>query len=194
MSDARGSILPSPLGGEGGASAPGEGPTETARLTATHAVSSSSPHPPFGHPLPQGEREGAGGSSGGGAAPINRRHKEWRSALTPVLRQRARAMRAEPTEAERLLWTILRGRRFAGFKFRRQVPMGRYIVDFYCPKARLVIELDGSQHADNAGDVLRDRWLAENGYRVFRVWNNQLTGEGEAVADAIFQLLGEGVA
>jgi len=100
-------------------------------------------------------------------------------------------MRYEPTEAERKLWGILRDRRLASYKFRRQVPMGRYIVDFYCSSAGLVVELDGSQHAENSHDVERDAWLCAQGYRVLRIWNNQLNGDRNSILDAIWYALQE---
>ncbi len=73
---------------------------------------------------------------------------------------RARAMRREPTEAERKLWYALRDRRIQTLKFRRQSPVGPYIVDFLCAAHRLVVEADGSQHAESKGDAARDAWLA----------------------------------
>ena len=76
-----------------------------------------------------------------------------------LLKDRARQMRREPTEAERRMWRLLRDRRLGGFKFRRQEQLGRYIVDFVCFERKLVIELDGSQHADSAYDAERDAWL-----------------------------------
>ena len=81
---------------------------------------------------------------------------------------RARAMRHGPTEAERKLWHLLRDRRFSGFKFRRQVQIGRYIVDFVCPAKRLIVEVDGGQHAENAYDAARDAWLMAEGFRIRR--------------------------
>jgi very-short-patch-repair endonuclease len=67
-----------------------------------------------------------------------------------LLKDRARQMRREPTEAERRMWRLLRDRRLGGFKFRRQEQLGRYIVDFVCFEQKLIVELDGSQHADSA--------------------------------------------
>ncbi len=91
------------------------------------------------------------------------------------------------TDAERKLWTMLRGRRFAAAKFRRQVPLGPYIADFVSLSHRLVIEADGSQHADNPADRRRDRWFAENGFRVLRFWNNDILARSESVTDALFE-------
>lgn len=73
-----------------------------------------------------------------------------------------------------MLWLALRDRRLEGFKFIRQQPIGRYYVDFVCREQRLVIEVDGGQHADSLCDHQRDRYLAELGYRVVRVWNNDV--------------------
>jgi very-short-patch-repair endonuclease len=98
-------------------------------------------------------------------------------------------MRANPTEAERRLWTILRDRRLAAFKFRRQQVIEPYIVDFVCLSQRLIIEADGSQHADDKSDARRTRFLAVQGFSVLRFWNNQVLGESEAVATAIFAAL-----
>jgi very-short-patch-repair endonuclease len=98
-------------------------------------------------------------------------------------------MRHEPTDAERSLWTLLRGRRFVGYKFRRQVPIGSYIVDVMCPDARLIVELDGSQHAESDYDAVRDEWLRARGYRVLRIWNNELNGNRNGVLEAIWNAL-----
>jgi very-short-patch-repair endonuclease len=98
-------------------------------------------------------------------------------------------MRANPTEAERALWSILRAKRLSGFKFKRQQIIDWYIVDFVCLSERLIIEADGSQHADDRSDVRRDRYLQAQGFRVLRFWNNQVLGESEAVANSIFAAL-----
>ena len=85
------------------------------------------------------------------------------------MRQRARRLRVDQTDPEAVLWNALRGKQLEGLKFRRQVPIGRYIVDFFCPAHRLVIELDGSQHQDaQAYDAARTRWLATQGYTILR--------------------------
>ncbi|WP_349236241.1 DUF559 domain-containing protein [Devosia sp. Root105] len=98
-------------------------------------------------------------------------------------------MRANATEAEALMWKLLRDRRFVGFKFRRQLPIGRFIVDFVCPSAMLIVELDGSQHAEDKRDLIRDAWLTSRGYRVLRVWNNELVTDRTSVLDAIWHAL-----
>lgn len=78
---------------------------------------------------------------------------------------------------------------FVDFKFRRQVPIGRYIVDFACLDARLVVELDGGQHAESRRDEVRDAWLASQNYRILRIWNNQLTHTRASVLDAVWHAL-----
>jgi type I restriction enzyme S subunit len=91
---------------------------------------------------------------------------------------------------EQLLWQQLRAKRFSGFKFRRQQKIGRYIVDFVCFAQKLIIELDGSQHADvQVEDATRDHWLRGEGFRVLRFWNNELLGQTDAVLEAIWQAL-----
>jgi very-short-patch-repair endonuclease len=94
-------------------------------------------------------------------------------------------MRANPTEAERRLWSILRVKRLAEFKFKRQQIIQPYIVDFICFERRLIIEADGSQHADNRYDERRDAFLVGQGFHVLRFWNNQVLGRSAQVADAI---------
>src|SRR6185437_7190696 len=90
------------------------------------------------------------------------------------LRSRARAMRRTPTDAELRLWRLLRDRRLNGIKFLRQVPIGPYIVDFLCVGAKLIVEADGSQHAECNRDKVRDAYLASQGWRVLRFWNNEV--------------------
>jgi very-short-patch-repair endonuclease len=98
----------------------------------------------------------------------------------------ARTLRSSPTEAERLLWHRLRRRRVGGFRFRRQVPVGRYICDFVCPQARLVIELDGSQHFERSDyDDRRTNFLRWKGYRVLRFWNVDVLKHPDGVLMAI---------
>ncbi|MGD9984776.1 MAG: endonuclease domain-containing protein [Porticoccaceae bacterium] len=90
-----------------------------------------------------------------------------------------------------MLWYHLRGHRFEGAKFKRQKPTGPFIVDFVCLESRLVIELDGGQHADDvAYDQRRDAWLAANGYRVLRFWNNEVMQNLPGVLERIRELLG----
>jgi len=97
----------------------------------------------------------------------------------------ARALRASMTEPEKQLWRHLRDRRLQGVKFRRQAPVGPYIVDFLCIEHKLIIELDGSQHIESARDLRRDAWLVANGYRVKRFWNDEVIRERQSVIDTI---------
>jgi very-short-patch-repair endonuclease len=97
----------------------------------------------------------------------------------PTTLERARTLRANQTESERRLWSELRGRRLGGWKWRRQAPVGPFIVDFYCPAARLVVELDGSQHLDQPDcDERRTRYLERGGLRVLRFGSENIWGGG----------------
>jgi len=107
------------------------------------------------------------------------------------LKSTARRLRTEMTEAENILWSRLRAHRFAGASFRRQAVIGPYVVDFLCPSARLVIEIDGSQHAGSAADLARDAWLAAQGYRVVRYWNNEVLGNLDAVLEDLHRHLAD---
>ena len=93
------------------------------------------------------------------------------------------------TDAEKKLWHALRDRRFENFKFRRQVPIGKYIADFVCQDCKLIVEVDGSQHEGSEHDKERDTWLASVGYRVLRFWNidtfKALDGSLLAILDAL---------
>jgi very-short-patch-repair endonuclease len=95
---------------------------------------------------------------------------------------RARGLRQNMTGAEHALWHILRNRRFARTKFRRQAPIGPYIADFVCYGARLVIEADGGQHCGSRRNEIRDAWFAAQGFRVLRFWNNEILKNPEGVA------------
>ncbi|NBB26548.1 DUF559 domain-containing protein [Porphyrobacter sp. SLTP] len=94
-------------------------------------------------------------------------------------------MRREPTEAEAKLWSMLRGARLCGLKFKRQEQVGDYIVDFVCFGARLIVEADGGQHAESVHDAVRDDWLRAQGFRVLRFWNNDILGNPDGVARVI---------
>lgn len=105
-----------------------------------------------------------------------------RSSLTGI----AKRLRRDMTDAERVLWRELRAHRFAGFKFKRQEPLGDYVVDFICHAAKLIVELDGGQHADReAADVERTRWLESQGFRVLRFWNNEVLANIEGVMQVL---------
>ena len=101
----------------------------------------------------------------------------------------AKAMRHIPTDAEKKLWRLLRSRQLESFKFRRQVPIGNYIADFVCHERRLIIEVDGGQHAENVKDQERDLWFAGAGYRVIRYWNNDLLKNPNGVLEVILSEL-----
>ena len=107
----------------------------------------------------------------------------------PVALARAKRMRSEPTDAERALWQLLRAKRFAGYKFKRQVPIDRYIVDFVCFAGRLIIEADGSQHVDSRYDAVRDSYLTDQGFHLLRFWNNDILTNIEGVSEAIWAAL-----
>jgi very-short-patch-repair endonuclease len=100
-------------------------------------------------------------------------------------RSRARAMRGAPTDSELRLWRLLRDRRLNGLKFRRQVPVGPYIVDFLCVEARLIVEADGSQHAESRRDNVRDAYLASHGWKMLRFWNAEILQHRENVLETI---------
>ncbi len=105
----------------------------------------------------------------------------------------ARQLRRNMTDAECRLWRHLRRRQLAGHKFRRQCPIGCYIVDFVCFEQMLVVELDGGQHAERgARDAQRDAWLQAQGYQVLRFWNNDVLQETESVLEVILGSIGQG--
>jgi len=100
----------------------------------------------------------------------------------------ARAMRRDPTPAERLLWWRLRGREL-GFHFRRQEPIGPYIADFACRRARLIVETDGDSHEDPRRDAQRDRYFAEHGWRIIRFDDSEVKQHLEEMLDHIWREL-----
>ncbi|MBV8649918.1 MAG: DUF559 domain-containing protein [Alphaproteobacteria bacterium] len=105
---------------------------------------------------------------------------------------RARALRRNSTDAEGKLWLHLRGRQLGGCKFVRQEPIGRYYADFVCRELRLIIEVDGGQHAENRYDDKRDTHLTALGYRVLRFWNTDVLTNVEGVLETILKELGGG--
>jgi very-short-patch-repair endonuclease len=111
----------------------------------------------------------------------------------PQTMHRAGELRREPTPAEGRLWAYLRGNRLNGVSFRRQHAIGNYIVDFCAPRQKLVIELDGSQHLEQAEyDAERTVFLESQGYRVLRFWNNDVMNDLQGVIRAIQVALEEG--
>ncbi|MBX3577127.1 MAG: endonuclease domain-containing protein [Rhizobiaceae bacterium] len=103
----------------------------------------------------------------------------------PRNRAFARAMRRDMTEAEERLWHELRSRRLGAIKFRRQMPIGACIADFACLEAKLIVELDGSQHAASRRDAVRDAELKRRGFRILRFWNDDVLRELDSVCDTI---------
>ena len=107
--------------------------------------------------------------------------------MFPVRRQiseHASRLRRDATDVERRVWQILRNRQLVGMKFRRQATLGRYVVDFLCIDAKLIVELDGGQHNAEA-DEPRTKWLEANGYSVLRFWNHEVVENIAGVVDAI---------
>jgi len=108
---------------------------------------------------------------------------------TSIRRATARKLRADTTPHERMLWRALKELPIEGSHFRRQAPIGRYVVDFLCPAKRLIIELDGGHHNDDetaARDHQRQLWLEQEGYRVVRFWNSEIIGDLTAVLERIY--------
>jgi very-short-patch-repair endonuclease len=104
------------------------------------------------------------------------------------LLERAKSLRIHQTDAEQRLWYHLRAHRFMGLKFKRQKPVGNYIVDFVCFAPMLVVEIDGGQHAEQAiYDRRRDTLLQGEGFAVLRFWNNQILNETDVVLESIRQ-------
>ena len=102
------------------------------------------------------------------------------------IRSRAKELRKQPTSAEKILWEYLRDRRLLGLKFRRQHPLGTYIVDFYCPAFRLVVEIDGEIYRyQEVDDQARTDQLEEKGYKVIRFWNFEVEQNLDTVLDTI---------
>nr|WP_246161704.1 endonuclease domain-containing protein [Segnochrobactrum spirostomi] len=93
------------------------------------------------------------------------------------------------TAPEQRLWAHLRDRRLGGYKFVRQMPIGRYVADFACRERRLIVEVDGWQHAESRGDRVRDEALRVQGYRVLRFWNDEVSREMENVLETILAAL-----
>ena len=108
---------------------------------------------------------------------------------TSIRRAAAKKLRANATPHERMLWRALKELPMEGSHFRRQAPIGPYVVDFFCPAKRLIIELDGGHHNDD-GEAQRDRvrqaWLERQGYRVVRFWNSEISGNLNAALEQIY--------
>ena len=109
----------------------------------------------------------------------------------PATLKAARQLRREMTDAEKRLWSHLRGRQLGNHKFRRQAPLGPYVVDFCCLQQKLVLEVDGGQHAERTEeDLARTAALEADGYRVLRFWNNDVMHNIDGVMDTIATALG----
>ena len=106
-------------------------------------------------------------------------------------KQFTKQLRRNMTDAEKLLWRHLRAHRLAGQKFRRQQPMGMYVVDFVHFGAGLIVEADGSQYSTSTHDAQRDAWLREQGFRVLRFWNNEILLNIEQVLAVIFEAMSD---
>jgi very-short-patch-repair endonuclease len=103
--------------------------------------------------------------------------------------EHARALRRDATDAEIRLWSVLRDRRLRGYRFRRQHPIGDYIVDFASTRHHLIVEADGGQHADSEADRRRTAWLESEGWRVLRFWNNDALANTDGVVESILREL-----
>ena len=124
----------------------------------------------------------------------SKRGSERRSNISHLTRlrnrERAHALRVDQTDAEARLWNRLRDRRLAGAKFRRQHPAGPYIVDFCCVERRLIVEVDGGQHAEaDSGEDRRSAYLASFGFKVLRFWNTDVLSDIERVLGQIAEYL-----
>lgn len=106
------------------------------------------------------------------------------------LNQFAKTLRKELTPEEKKLWKLLRNRKLGNHKFRRQFPIDKYIADFCCIEKRLILELDGGNHPKNrVYDAVRDQYLRSLGFRILRIWNNELNQNEEGVLDKIIAML-----
>ena len=105
--------------------------------------------------------------------------------MIPYLKNISRSLRKNPTEAEKRLWRHLQRKQLQGLKFRRQQPIDNFIVDFVCFEKRLVIELDGGQHADSLADINRTKIIESKGFLVLRFWNNEIFENMEGVLKTI---------
>jgi very-short-patch-repair endonuclease len=104
------------------------------------------------------------------------------------LTRSARSLRLNSTDAERRLWSALRSRRLQRYKFRRQFPIGPFIVDFACTRCLLIVEADGSQHSNSDYDIRRTAWLTARSWRVLRFWDNDVLTNIEGVSETILQV------
>ena len=124
--------------------------------------------------------------------------KQSRSRRKKGTTVRVRSLRNAGNQAEALLWEELKDRRLGGYKFVRQFPLGPYVADFLCRERKLVVELDGSQHAGRQSDRLRDTYMVNNGYSVLRFWSHEVATQRRSICETILAALNkqltEGVA
>ncbi len=104
--------------------------------------------------------------------------------LKNELQHIAKILRKRPTDAEKIMWKYLRGKRLEGFKFRRQEPIGNYVADFVCYEKRIMVEVDGGQHCREK-DSERDIWFEGQGFKVLRFWNNEVLKNTQGVWEVI---------
>ncbi len=110
--------------------------------------------------------------------------------ISPKIKNNSRHLRNNMTDVERMLWAKVRSRQLQGFRFRRQHPIGRYIVDFVCLELKLIIELDGGQHMDQRQyDTNRSQWLQINGFKTVRFWNSDILDNPDGVMQTIYMHL-----
>ena len=103
--------------------------------------------------------------------------------------EKARKLRKNLTDAEKKLWAVIRKRQINNLKFRRQQPIGKYIVDFVCFEKKIIIEIDGGQHMENKDyDLKRSKWLEGQGFKVIRFWNNEVLENTDAVLETIYEI------
>ena len=110
------------------------------------------------------------------------------------VKEKRRGLRENQTDAERKLWSVLRGKQLGGVKFFRQYSAGPYILDFYCPSCRLAVELDGSQHGDDnqkIRDERREKYLRQNDISVLRFWNDEVADNLNGVAEKMLEEIGK---
>jgi len=129
-----------------------------------------------------------------GARQVGRGEKHaWEpTPVPPGLLQAARDLRQHMTDAEQCLWQYLRGKQLDGFRFRKQHPIARLVLDFYCPAAKLAIEIDGGQHntaPERASDEERTRYLKARGIRVLRFWNHEVLQDLPSVLERVWEAL-----
>ncbi|WP_375206371.1 endonuclease domain-containing protein [Hyphococcus sp.] len=117
-------------------------------------------------------------------------NRDLRDKMGAMADERARYLRRNQTDAERRLWSALRRKGLGGWRFRRQHPLGGYVVDFICLERKLVIELDGERHSFNrAFDERRDAWIKSRGYGVLRFWNHDVYNNLDGVVETILENL-----